>query len=257
MNMDTIILRDIRLDLAVGLDAWRRPNKSQPVLITINLQPSNNFEAAALKDEVSLTLDYGKLYKSVLANVGSKSYGNIQGLMLDLAKTIEDYKLLNIDIALPKALLQSDQGLHYHMRIDRSAHDVDATWSLAVKGLACSCIVGVNPHERMYKQVVTFDIVLGGTQVLDPLIDANAVADAGIHEMVSDVISRVEGSSYQTLEALATAVAQVATMDHGQPIVTVSVEKPSAIASIGTAAIQITRSRPFFENKDFWKVKRP
>ena len=257
MTMDTIILRDIRLDLAVGLDAWRRPNKSQPVLITINLQPSNNFEAAALKDEVSLTLDYGKLYKSVLANIGSKSYGNIQGLMLDLANTIEDYKLLKIDIVLPKALLQSEQGLHYHMRIDRSAHDVDASWSLAVKGLNCSCIVGVNPHERMFKQIVIFDIVLGGTQALDPSIDANAVADAGVHELVSDVIGRVEGSSYQTLEALATAVAQVATMDHGQPIVTVSVEKPSAIASIGTAAIQITRSRPFFENKDFWKVKRP
>jgi dihydroneopterin aldolase len=68
---------------------------------------------------------------------------------------------------------------------------------------------------------------------------------------------RVEGSSYQTLEALATAVAQVITMDHGQPIVTVLVEKPSAIATIETAAIQITRSRAFFENKDFWKVKRP
>ena len=257
MTLDTVILREIRLDLVVGLDAWRRPNKIQPVLITINLQPSSNFEAAALEDDVSLTLDYGKLYKSVLAKVAGRPYGNIQGLMLNLARTIEDYKLLNIDIVLPKALLQSERGLHYHMRIDRSAHDVDASWSLTIKGLNCSCIVGVNPHERMFKQIVTFDIVLGGTQALDPSIDANAVADAGVHEMMSDVISRVEGSSYQTLEALATAVAQVATMDHGQPIVTVSVEKPSAIASIGTAAIQITRSRPFFENKDFWKVKRP
>ena len=46
-------------------------------------------------------------------------------------------------------------------------------------------------------------------------------------------------------------------MEHRQPIVTVLVEKPSAIATIEAAAIQITRSRAFFENKDFWKVKRP
>lgn len=71
------------------------------------------------------------------------------------------------------------------------------------------------------------------------------------------MFQRIEGSAYQTVEALGTAVAQVVTMDHNQPIVTVLVEKPSAIATIDTAAIQLTRARTFFENKDFWKVKRP
>ena len=118
--MDTVILRDLKFDLAVGLDAWRRPGKLQPVLLTINLQPRPNFEAAALQDDVNLTLDYGKLYKNVQAIIKDKQYGNIQGLILDLAKVIEGYKLLNVDVELPKALLRVKEGLHYHLRIDRS-----------------------------------------------------------------------------------------------------------------------------------------
>ena len=256
--MDTIILRDLKFELAIGLDAWHRPGKAQPVLLTINLQPRPNFEAAALEDDVNQTLDYGKLYKNINANIRDKQYGNIHGLMLDLVKIIDGYKLLNVDIVLPKAVLRLNEGLHYHLRVDRSVPDnVDATWSLAIKKIACTCIIGVNPHERVHKQTLYFDLVLGGVQNLDPGIDGDAVTDGSLHNMVNSIIERVEGSAYQTLEALATAVAQLVTMDYGQPIVTVSVEKPNAIACIDAAVIQITRTRKFFENKDFWKVKRP
>jgi len=46
-------------------------------------------------------------------------------------------------------------------------------------------------------------------------------------------------------------------MNHGHSMAKILVEKPSAIATIDAAAVEITRSRSFFENKDFWKVKRP
>ena len=99
--------------------------------------------------------------------------------------------------------------------------------------------------------------MLGGVQPLDPNIDVNAVADAGLHDMVAKLIERIEGSSYQTLEALATAVAQLVTMEYGQPIVTVVVEKPNAIASIDAAIIQITRSRTFFEKQGLLESQAP
>lgn len=67
----------------------------------------------------------------------------------------------------------------------------------------------------------------------------------------------MEGSSYLTVESLATAVAQIVTMGYGYTMVKIRVEKPSAIATIEAAAVEITRSRSFFENKDFWKVKLP
>lgn len=187
--MDTIILRDLKFDLAIGRDAWRRPGKPQPVLITLNLLPKQNFEAAALQDDVNLTLDYGKLYKSISSSIKDKEYGNIQGFMLELASVIDGYKLINIDIVLPKALLEGAGGLHYHLRIDRSVPDkVDATWSVAIKSIACSCLIGVNPHERLYKQRLSFDIVLGSIQPLDPSVDGQAVADEGLHDMAKDIV---------------------------------------------------------------------
>lgn len=70
-------------------------------------------------------------------------------------------------------------------------------------------------------------------------------------------LQRVEGSSYHTLEALASAVAQIVTLNYGHTVAKVRVEKPSAIATIEVAAVEITRSKTFFENKDFWKVKKP
>ncbi|RMD40102.1 hypothetical protein DV735_g5023, partial [Chaetothyriales sp. CBS 134920] len=263
--MDTVILRELRYDLVVGLDAWQRPGKPQPVVLTITIQPSSSFEAAALQDDVSLTLDYGKLYKKVDARVKDRQYANVQALMLDLASAIDSnsYRLLSVDIVLPKALLRVRDGLAYRLRIDRSSspsatNTVDAaTWSLTINKITCVCIVGVNPHERQHKQTLFLDLALSANQVLDPSIDVTAVSDAELHDMVAKLVDRVEGSSYLTLEALATAVAQLVTVEHGHSTVSVTVEKPNAIATIGASVIQITRSRSFFEdNKDFWKVKQ-
>lgn len=187
-TMDTVILRDLKFDLVVGRDAWRRPGKPQPVLITLNLQPTSNFEAAALQDDVSMTLDYGKVYKKVSVQLKDQLYGNVQGLMLDLARCVEDYRLLGIDIVMPKAILEASTGLHYHSRIDKSSPEkADASWSVAIKGIAASCIIGVNPHERQYKQRVSIDLILGG-QPLEGGVDRNELADSGLQEMVTKLV---------------------------------------------------------------------
>jgi dihydroneopterin aldolase len=186
--MDTIILRDLKFDLAVGRDAWRRPGKLQPVSITLNLQPTSNFEAAALQDDVNLTLDYGKLYKTVFAKIKDQIYGNVQGLMLDLARCVEDYKLLGIDIVMPTAVLEAQSGIHYHLRIDKSVPDqMEASWSMAIKGISAFCIIGVNPHERQYKQRLSIDLILGG-QALEAGVDPNELADPGVQDMVKSLV---------------------------------------------------------------------
>lgn len=46
-------------------------------------------------------------------------------------------------------------------------------------------------------------------------------------------------------------------MNYSHTVANVRIEKPSAIAPIEAAAVDITRSKTFFENKDFWKVKLP
>jgi dihydroneopterin aldolase len=194
--MDTVILRDLKFDLAVGRDAWRRPGKLQPVSISLSLQPPANFENAALQDDVNLTLDYGKLYKTVFAKLKDNIYGNVQGLMLDLARCVDEYKLLGLDIVMPKAILEAKSGVHYHLRIDKSVPDkVDASWSMALKGIEASCIIGVNPHERQYKQRVSVDLILGG-QSLDSGVDPNELADPGLQDMTKHLVQVSRQSSF-------------------------------------------------------------
>ena len=74
---------------------------------------------------------------------------------------------------------------------------------------------------------------------------------------MDELLQRVEGSAYQTVEALATAIAQTVTINHNVGAVTVRVEKPNAIASIDAAGVQLRRTASFFRNKDVWAVKLP
>ncbi|KAJ9503071.1 hypothetical protein H2202_001224 [Exophiala xenobiotica] len=257
--MDKVILKGLKFELAVGFDAWRRPGKPQPVSITVEIHPRSNFEAAAAQDDVKLSLDYGKLYKRISGSL--EKFGEcstIHVLISQLAQLMPDYAFLDMDILFPKALLQVNGGVLYRLQIDNSTPGlVTPTLTLDVKGIGCRCIIGVNPHERLYKQSLSIDISIPViTTALGPEPTEKQYTDE-LHKMVEEVIDRVEGSSYQTVEALASAVAQIVTLNYGHTVAKVRVEKPSAIATIEAAAVEITRSKTFFENKDFWKVKMP
>ena len=56
----------------------------------------------------------------------------------------------------------------------------------------------------------------------------------------------VESSSYETIEALATSVARIACVDYSIDYVNVCVEKPSALAFVEGAGVEIVRDRVFF-----------
>lgn len=58
----------------------------------------------------------------------------------------------------------------------------------------------------------------------------------------------MEETSFQTVEALATFIARIVTVDFGNERVTVRVEKPSALAFVERSGIEITRSQTFFES---------
>jgi len=72
----------------------------------------------------------------------------------------------------------------------------------------------------------------------------------------SDPQQRVEATSYQTVEALATFIARIATVEFGNDNVTVMVEKPSALAFVEKAGVEITRSKAFFAHQDSQRMKK-
>jgi dihydroneopterin aldolase len=188
--MDKVILKNLKFDIAVGLDAFRRFGKPQPVCITLEVQPSTNLEAAAAQDDVNLTMDYGKLYKAISNRLQEAPlHPTVNVLISRLAEMVPNYALLDIDIFFPKALLQATGGVLYRFQVDNSSPGVAIpSLTLSVQKIACSCIIGVNPHERFYKQSVFLDISVPHTAtVLGPAaVEEHYTAE--LHDMTQEVV---------------------------------------------------------------------
>lgn len=187
---------------------------------------------------------------------------------------------------LPNAHLRAEGGLRYRSLttwgydqtyesledvVERERQPLVLEQEFRLEGIRCYCILGVNSHERLEKQCVIVTLAFRGS---GETVWASTVVDT-YQEMtrvvaeVSDLIlrhfgsllllmsipfiQRVEGTSYQTVEALATFIARIATMDFGNDSVTVAVEKPSAVAFVERAGVEITRTRAFFAQQDFWR----
>lgn len=66
--LDTVRLQDIHVPLPSAPDSWHRTAKPQPCTATLKLSYSSAVAAAAA-DDVSLSLDYGKLYRRLEEDV--------------------------------------------------------------------------------------------------------------------------------------------------------------------------------------------
>lgn len=66
--LDSVRLRDIELPLPAAPDPWHRPDKSQPCTASMKLSYSSAIASAAA-DDVSLSLDYGKLFRQLEADI--------------------------------------------------------------------------------------------------------------------------------------------------------------------------------------------
>ena len=266
---DTIFLSKIPFELPVGLDAWGRREKPQPVFITLHISAA--IEAAAARDDVSQTLDYGKLYKRLSANIDIIDDGTNQLSLPKLLETIDqsinpsgstEAMPITILIELPKAVLRSSGGIRYSAVRVAEGSELYAC-SLEISKIDCSCIVGVNPHERREKQGIFVSLEFH-TRVSSqhgvglpnstfmPPDDMTKLVTGGYQTMVKEMCELVSGTAYETIEALATFIARYITMEFGVESVTVTIEKPSAISMIEAAGVKLTRTRSFFEKNNFW-----
>ena len=165
---DRVILRRIPFSVTVGLDAWGR-HKPQPVLLSLEIP--YDFQKAAVTDDVSQTLDYGKLYKSLTNKLVDPSESTAE-LALRIRDVIQPVEFFQANVVLPKGNLRADGGLHFafEFRAGESPRETVVMQNLSIKGIRCPCIVGVNPHEREVKQivVVNIDYIRGGIIDGDP-----------------------------------------------------------------------------------------
>ena len=166
--MDIISLRNFHMTSVIGLDAWNRPNKSQPIVLTLKLLTDTT--PAGISDEIAHTFSYGQMCKdaTVLSDGIFRSIDDLTDSLVGivLAKNWPG-ETLHISCNAPKALLRVEGGLGRNITLRRKQVENEATniqsWncerqSWLVKDLKVACIIGVNPHERLEKQQVAISL---------------------------------------------------------------------------------------------------
>lgn len=111
---------------------------------------------------------------------------------------------------------------------------------ITIHDIALRCIIGVYPEERRDKQDVVVTVTLyadlsraGSTDDVSDTVDYKSVKKA--------IVELVEGSSFQLVEALAQALADLCLGFIGVQRVDIRVEKPGALRFARTVAVEISR----------------
>jgi FolB domain-containing protein len=159
--MDAVLLRNLHFELAVGIDAWHRRGKPQPVSLSLEIGSGVAIRNAAAGDDVSKALDYGKLYKLIYGKLTTSNaqFRDVHALHDAVRNCIASNVCVKMEISLPKALLRAEGGLTY-ARVEEYKDDyLLPIETLSIRGIRCACIIGVNPHERVEKQVVIVDVI--------------------------------------------------------------------------------------------------
>lgn len=159
--MDVVFLRNLRFELAVGPDAWRRRGKAQPVSISLEIGSGVAIQNAAGGDDVSKALDYGKLYKLIHGKLTTSNaqFRDFHALHEAVRNCIASNVCVKVEISLPKALLRAEAGLTYTRAEEYKDDYLLPSETLTIRGIRCACIIGVNPHERLEKQVVMVELI--------------------------------------------------------------------------------------------------
>ncbi|KAK4461124.1 hypothetical protein QBC42DRAFT_270854 [Cladorrhinum samala] len=211
---------------SAGHDAWNRPAKTQPCLLSAEVGFSSPFESAAASDKLGEdTVHYGTLSKALLASLDSyapastgdeadgsvqdvlaKLWGDLTGQDLEanekegvqaffkkgtLGKTV---RLLSVTVTLPKASLLGE-GVSYTATavFGEESGSVEArALQMKIVRLRVPTLIGVNKNEREAKQMVVTTVTLEG---LNRKVDVFTKVE-GI------VVKALEESSFETLEAL-------------------------------------------------------
>jgi len=250
--LDIISLRSLRLDATLSTDAWARPGKPQPLIISLYLTIDTT--STGQSDNIAHTFSYGQLCKDVTAKLARQEFLSLDHLTSDLASAADKWpgEALKIVATAPKALLRVEGGLGRELILKRrepKPHEPrHRVWHVGshewvIKTLKLACVIGVNPNERLEKQSVHVDLRIAGEKDAEAYSRQMREGPGMWRRLVRRVCEVVEPSSFQTLEALAALIARTLLEEFPVPRVTVAVEKPSALAFVDGAGVEIVRDR--------------
>ncbi|KAF8582739.1 tetrahydrobiopterin biosynthesis enzymes-like protein [Ramaria rubella] len=236
---DTVSLHSLTLSPNIGPDCWNR-TRSQPVVLTVHVHTS--LIVAATTDDVADTIHYGHLSTAIFdLQSPTRSFASLFHFGEAVAAAaigpqFPAVEEVHVIAEAPKLILQAG-ALSIELVRRRSATP-PLPDKVYIKDLALPVLIGVNPPERLHKQLVITTVSFHSPvrTVIFP------------HSDIVDCLSKhIESTSYLTLEAFVTSVARVACSLEGMDTVTVGARKPSAVSFGHSSGVQVTRDRAFFQ----------
>ena len=102
--MDKIFLRQLEVDTVIGIWEWERRIKQT---VTIDLEMATDAGDAAIRDDISTTLNYRDVAKRVIAFVGESEFQLVEALADALAGVIIrefDVPWIKLSVGKPGAI---------------------------------------------------------------------------------------------------------------------------------------------------------
>ncbi len=98
--MDTIFIRDLRIDAIIGINEWERRIRQT---LSISLEMGADIRQAAVNDAIESTLDYKAVAKRVTAFVETSEFYLVETLAQKLAELLMDeFKLPWVKLTVSK-----------------------------------------------------------------------------------------------------------------------------------------------------------
>jgi D-erythro-7,8-dihydroneopterin triphosphate epimerase len=122
------------------------------------------------------------------------------------------------------------------------AYEPDRRDVIFIRDLLVRCIVGIRPEEREKPQDVVINVELYADT--SPAAASDQIEDAVDYSTLKKrIIALAEGSSFNLVETLCQAIADICLSDQKVKGTTVAVEKPTALRFARTVGVRIYRER--------------
>jgi D-erythro-7,8-dihydroneopterin triphosphate epimerase len=113
---------------------------------------------------------------------------------------------------------------------------------IRIRDLRVSCIIGINPKERVEKQDLVFNITLYSD--LSKAGKSDRIDDTVNYKTLKDrIVDFIRESSFFLIEKAADEVAAICLSDPRVRSVEVSVDKPGALTYAASVCVEISRAR--------------
>ncbi len=113
---------------------------------------------------------------------------------------------------------------------------------IEIRDLEVSCIIGIQPKERVAKQTISLNLVLECD--LSRACASDDIHDTVDYKVLKDrILDEIGASEHFLIERLADHVIGLCMSDGRVERVTVCVDKPGALTGARSVAVQITRDR--------------